>query len=483
MLHRTIEAALTDNLLVVAMLALALFLNVIAHALLGVDSWLTLAAGREVADNGLPHHEVLTTIPAGRTWTDQQWLAQLAFYGLDRVGGLGLAVLVHTLLVTAAVAACAVTARLRGASSRMTLAAAVVCLVVAPWSWQLRAQSVALPLFALTLALVSMDPRLAARRTLLVFPVLVLWANVHGSVTLGALIVSLAAGLTLATRARGTLPASPVWRPTLYLVAPWACLLASPYGTELVDYYRLLLLDSPVRAYVTEWQAPRPHGYFLVFFAVAAMTVVIAIWQRRRFRAFDLAVLAITLAGALWSVRAVVWFSLALAMLMPLALDGIVPSGTDRPVHRRLAAALMGLTAAAVVAASVFTLARGDASLERSWSREGAAAAVRALDAAGEGAALWSSGTYADWLLWKEPTLRGRVAWDARFELLTRPELRRIVLFNSHEPGWMAPALGYPVLVLDRHDHADQLRDLRRRPGTVVEYADASVAVLSRPPG
>ena len=112
------------------------------------DSWLTLVSGREVAQHGLPHHEVITTIARGRVWTDQQWLAQLIFYGLDRVGGLGLTVVFHSLMVAGAVAVTVIASRVRGASARMTLLAAIVCLLVAPWSWQLRAQSVALPLFA-----------------------------------------------------------------------------------------------------------------------------------------------------------------------------------------------------------------------------------------------------------------------------------------------------------------------------------------------
>ena len=121
----------------------------------GSPSW----PGREIVDNGLPHHETLTTIPAGRVWTDQQWLAQVLYYGIYRVGGLGLAVVFHALMVSLALAVTVITSRVRGASSRMTLLAAIVCLVVAPWSWQLRAQSVALPLFALTLAAMSTDPR------------------------------------------------------------------------------------------------------------------------------------------------------------------------------------------------------------------------------------------------------------------------------------------------------------------------------------
>src|SRR4051812_39232915 len=89
--QRLVAAAIDNNLLVAAILLQATFLVVVGSKLVGVDSWLTFLAGREIWQNGLPHREVLTTMAAGRTWTDQQWLAQIGFYSLERLGGVGLA--------------------------------------------------------------------------------------------------------------------------------------------------------------------------------------------------------------------------------------------------------------------------------------------------------------------------------------------------------------------------------------------------------
>src|SRR4029079_8613038 len=94
---RTVAAE--NHLLLVAWLVLLILLLVVGRELLNVDSWLTLVSGREIVEHRLPHRETLTVIPAGREWIDQQWLAQLLFYGLVRVRGLGLALLVHALLV------------------------------------------------------------------------------------------------------------------------------------------------------------------------------------------------------------------------------------------------------------------------------------------------------------------------------------------------------------------------------------------------
>ena len=246
--------------------------------------------------------------------------------------------------------------------------------------------------------------------------------------------------------------------------------------------YRILLVDSPVSKLITEWQAPKPHGYFLIFFAVAAATVVIVIWQRRRLSLYDIGVLALTLAGAGRSVRAVVWFSLAMAMLLPLALDGIVRPAAQPPVHRRLALTLTGAFACVLAATALFMLTKRDSWYEHGWSADGARATARAAHASNIEPAVWPSDAYADWLLWKEPSLRGRIAWDVRFELLTEVELRSIVRFKSHKPGWRAPIRGYPILVLDPRETRAQVRDLRKQPGATVIFADKAMVVLSRRP-
>ena len=66
------------------------------------DSWTNLAAGREIAEHGLPRTETLTVWASGERWIDQQWLAQLLFYGAFVVGGLKAALLAHATAVIGA---------------------------------------------------------------------------------------------------------------------------------------------------------------------------------------------------------------------------------------------------------------------------------------------------------------------------------------------------------------------------------------------
>ena len=208
---RVLDFLAGNSLLVVLVALLGTVLLAVAPQLLVADSWMTLVAGREIAQHGLPSHETLTVIPLGHRWTDQQWLAQIVFYGVDRLGGMRLAVLLDIALVTGTLALGVAVARKRGASARSTLIVAIFTMLIAPWSWQLRAQALALPIFVVVLALAASDVRRPSARTFLALPLVALWANLHGSVLVGAGIVSLAgvAGLvSRATRADRAPPAT-----------------------------------------------------------------------------------------------------------------------------------------------------------------------------------------------------------------------------------------------------------------------------------
>src|SRR5436309_14154207 len=64
----------SDALLVAALLCLGAGLLAYLPYAFGLDTWLGLAAGREIWQTGIPHHEMLTVIAHGAGWVDQQWL-------------------------------------------------------------------------------------------------------------------------------------------------------------------------------------------------------------------------------------------------------------------------------------------------------------------------------------------------------------------------------------------------------------------------
>jgi len=220
------------------------------------DGWLALVSGRLVADSGLPSTDTLTAWTAHVQWVDQQWLGQLFLYRLASAGNLRLVMLVHVALLAGAMAAALVAARWRGGSARSVGLVAAPALVVILMSAQMRAQSLAYPLFVAVAWLLIADERASSRRVLLVLPILVLWANVHGSVVLGALLTTLY-GVSLVVRAvrhRAGALNGLLLRGALLAVAGCLCVFASPYCSSLSHYYGKSALYSSFVCVGSEWE-------------------------------------------------------------------------------------------------------------------------------------------------------------------------------------------------------------------------------------
>src|SRR4051794_19393556 len=79
-----------ESLPIIVCCAFVALVAALSGQLFSTDGWLALVGGRFIVRSGLPHHETLTVLSQGRDWINQQWLGQVALYGLDRLGGLRL---------------------------------------------------------------------------------------------------------------------------------------------------------------------------------------------------------------------------------------------------------------------------------------------------------------------------------------------------------------------------------------------------------
>src|SRR6476661_355870 len=174
--HRLVELLAHEPFLILLVVLQAFILSVRLYDRLQSDTWLTLVAGRLVAHDGLPHHETLTVWSHGRTWIDQQWLGQVALYGLHVVGGLRLLLLVHVLLLIAGFTLALVFSRRSGGSSRSVTLVGIVALVVALPNSVARTQTFAFLFFVALFWLLASEARRPSRRVLLALPLLVVWA-------------------------------------------------------------------------------------------------------------------------------------------------------------------------------------------------------------------------------------------------------------------------------------------------------------------
>ncbi len=473
-MHRVRRIAEEEYILVVLLAGFGLiFLLIFPPALVVNDSWLNLIAGREVVENGLPSHDELTVYGLGATWTDQQWLAQVFMYGVYSLGGFALLSLATCLFVVSAFSIAAAAARQLGAGARAIWVMFLPVLVAAPWAWSIRAQMLALPLYTALLWLLASQARTPTRRIWLAIPLLVVWANVHGSVALGALLVMLLGAYEL-IRSRGS-----TWpRSVALLVIPPLAVLATPYGpVTTARYYHLLLVDPPFAGRVTEWRWAAPATNTMFFYALAVIAVVLVWLGRRRLTIFDGAVLALTFAGGVNAIRGIVWFALACMVFVPVAIGHRLESKRPGQPRRTLNLGIaIGLTVALLaVAGSLF--ARDEAWFEEYWPREVVEAVRGEL---GPDDRVFAPDRFSDWMLYKIPELRGRVAYDVRFELYDREFFDELQEYAGEStPDWKSFADGYRIVIVDetRKSHTS---DFLEEPGARVVYRDDEITVVAR---
>lgn len=473
-MQRIRRIAEEEYILVVLLAGFGLiFLLVFPPALLVNDSWLNLMAGREVVENGLPSHDELTIYGLGATWTDQQWLAQVVMYAVFSLGGFALLSIVTCTVVVGAFAIAAAASRTLGAGPRAIWLLFLPVLISAALGWSIRAQMLTLPLYTGLLWLLATQARRPTGRVWIAIPILVVWANLHGSAALGAVLVVLLAAYELFhTRGRS-------WRRGIGLIAaaPLA-LLVTPYSPfAIARYYHLLLVDPPFAGQVTEWRWPAPATNTAAFYVLLVIAIPLVIWGRRRLTAFDFGVLALTLAGAFMAIRGIPWFAFACMVFVPVALgrslDSRNPAEPKRELNRVISIALAG----AILASAASLFFRSDAWFEDYWPDEPVAAIRNELE---PGDRVFIPDRFSDWMLFKIPELRGRIAYDVRFEIYDKAFFERLARYNN-EAGdeWGSFADGFRIVVVDEtiRSHTDEFL---AEPGTRVLYRNDELTVLVR---
>jgi hypothetical protein len=447
-----------------------------------VDSYFALYAGRYVAGHGIPHHNVVTVIAHNAPWIDQQWLAQLAFYRVWEFGGYpAIAVMSAGLVAAGFVTLGALMLRRGVPPARMfcwTLAAfAVSYLYALP-----RTQSFGYLFLPLVLWIVAVDNRGGRPRPAawLALPLLVVWANLHGSVLLGAGVVMLhcAARARVAFGRRDS--AGLMWYMT-FGVAAAAAVICTPYGLATLGYYHSLVGNSELARNVTEWAPPSPtEPITWPFFAVmvAVVVAVIVAWRRGARPDPKLAVIAAaTLAMALAAFRNMPWFGFTGSLL---AADTVARCRAAVNLSASFRRAVAGVCAGGALASIIILTATPRSQYEASVPAQAAAAA--ATIAASHPAARVLSDQYsAVGLLWLHPALLGRVGFDVRVEQYSDAQASEIFDFMFvRGPAWQRILHGYTIVVVSRLVHPALARAMARQPGWQVVYSDPAGVVLER---
>jgi hypothetical protein len=365
------------NRMVVALLFASIFLTACLMPAQS-DTYWHLRAGQDIwRTHRVSFVERYSYTAAGAFWPDHEWLWQAASYGLFRLGGMPLLTGVAAATVTTAFV---LAYRLMVGAPTTRFALMIVGTPLAACVWALRPQIVSLALLALLVTLIARE------RTRALPALFVLWANVHGAVGLGLVVLAATAVVAVVKARTGdAVDRRRAW--TLALLTP-VCAAATAL-TPLGPRLWIFIFESMQRSHATlivEWMPAYPRGPIEIgFWVLAAAFLVLLVRRWRSFRASadwaDWAVVAAAVIVLPLAARAVRNIPPFLLLAIPAASRLQGPRLTRAPTspdHPTVNAALLGV----FVVAGVVTVAFG-------WSRpfeilgwrplpEGALAAVRA---------------------------------------------------------------------------------------------------------
>lgn len=297
------------------------------------------AGGLMLDTSSVVRADVFAASSLGSPWVDQQWAAQVALAFVFRAGGwLALSLLRGTAaaLVTAMLyASCRNAGATRRSAAGLTLGAGIL----ASGAFFVRPQLFGIVCFAATQWLLSRRAEHPGS-PLWVLPILVVWANTHGSFVLALPLMALAFAEDLQRRSR-------ISRPLVVAgVAAIPLTLLNPFGARIWGYTVAISTDPRIRQAVIEWRAPTIATVAGAVFLVTA--VVVAVFVGRRWREATwptLGGLGFFLALGATSIRATLWWLLAL----PVLIVPLLPRGTrERPDPRSAANVVLALILCAI---------------------------------------------------------------------------------------------------------------------------------------
>jgi hypothetical protein len=231
------------------------------------DTWWQLRAGRDMWLSGrVLLTDVYSHTAYGNFWLNHEWLAEVLYYGVYRVGGLPGVTLFAAALIAGG---WAMTWRLAGGATRWKFAWMLPALLPASLWWEPRPHAFSL-LFLPTAVFV-----VAHRRYSWLPLIFIVWANCHGGVLLGLVVVAAGLGIQALMAPRSW------WKPALTVAACAVAMTATPLGlsfwTEIPNSLARIHLYP-----LDEWRrTPLTDPHVLPFWILAS-TFCAAIFVRRR---------------------------------------------------------------------------------------------------------------------------------------------------------------------------------------------------------
>jgi Flp pilus assembly protein TadD len=478
--------------------AAACVLAAVTFHIIDTDFWQHLAVGRALWETRtIPHTEVWSWPTWGEPAILRSWLFRALLWPFWEAGGLTGLFVWRWLTTLAAFGVAFVTARRMGARGLGTAVVLVVCALVYRQRSQVRPETIAAVMLALTIWLLEAR-RLAPagserRRSWWLVLVLWVWANAHITYIVGFALIGIHLLDAHVAAGRGRRDADPagLWRVAL---ACAAVSFVNPFGWEALWQpfgYLLHWRNEPMFRGMGElrrvgWGGNETSGAFLLLVGWP----LLLLWRARR-HGLDLAgwlTCAFITAYGLPSQRFLGFYALAAAPYVARDLDawGAArrwPRWTARPAARA------ALAIAACLAFAVPEIVRRDSPMRPgigiTLARYPIAACdfIAAQDLRGR---LFNQGRNSGYLLWRFWPDRGRLPFMSIHPEDSPPEIRDLyaAVFSDTSAWAGADArFNFDMVLLDRRQFgSDRLYDLLDRDSTwaLVFADDAAVLYLAR---
>lgn len=336
--------------LVVAIGASAALWHEAMHSGLSGDVFYQLASGRwMLSHHSVIRHDAFSYTVGGRPWLDEEWGFQVVLAWLVAHLGPVSYWLLSSGACTGAVLLGAARWRRTGAGWLWTatlsiLAAAGLSVALTP-----RPQDLSYLFFSLLLLLMSAARR-QSRWLFAIPPLLLVWANVHGSFLLGLGVLALELGWSTLPNWPGRAQLGQGLSKSatgVTFIASVVATMVNPHGPRLLAYALRVSTAPQLTSFIAEWQSPDFHSYFYLAIIVGPVLLLVALlaFTKTVFALDDLVLALLLLLGTLHAVRFTPYFVLAicavLARWQPLPRESIRPAILTVPLSAVLAGALL----------------------------------------------------------------------------------------------------------------------------------------------
>jgi hypothetical protein len=277
-------SSLSTGRLMTLILLLCVFIMA-ARPITDPDFWWHLRTGQHIVDTkSIPHEDIFSYTQPGRAWITHEWLAEIVLYAIYVLSGEAGLILVFAGIITAAFALLYLQC-----GGRPYLASFVVVwgAITSALTWGVRPQMFSLLLSSAFLYILHLYRHGKRWQVWLLPPLMVLWANLHGSFYLGLIfpsvyIVGAAMENVLAGSKETSLPWRDVRRLLLVTLITAVAPILNPNGVQILIYPFGTLGSPTMQRYIMEWFSPDFHLAQFQPFAVYILVLLASLGLSRR---------------------------------------------------------------------------------------------------------------------------------------------------------------------------------------------------------